>query len=741
MDLMLLNGFLNYEPIMDENPQFLVDNIKKKARLYLSDKSVNLIQKAYNFALDWHKWQKRLSWEYYIVHPVIATKFLMEIKPDLSTILACLLHDVIEDTKYEYEDILNNFWEQVANLCISMVKVWKVKYRWEDRQLETLKKTFLAMWEDLRVIFIKLADRIHNVQTLHFHPKIEKRKRIALETLKIYVPIAQRLWLAVFQWYLENWAFQILNSKEFYRIVNYVSREYWVWKKYSTNWRKILMDLLDKNGIKYQNISWRFKSPFRIYKKLRKYGTRDIAKIMDVLAFRIITDQVSDCYNVLWFIHSNYTPIINKIKDYIAVPKINWYKSLHTVVLGMFDFPVEIQIRTEQMNAIAEFWVAAHFAYKESWNSIIVPAKQGEWIQELQDLVNEFQSTDNKEDFKTTLHVELLEKNIFVYTPNWDIIELPKDSTVLDFAFRIHTDVWLKYKNALVNGKPVPIDYEPCTWDIVDIKTYKNKDTASKSWYDYLHTSSWKQKLNRFLKNLERKQYISDWINILNNRLKAFSLPYLFTRNDLISRSIKWEDMDNLLVRIADKQVAVTKLIKEIYKDLKYDNDKESLDNDKEKIKYVDIEGSHWKSNNVIVDKDKCINFIFCPECKPKRKDKIVARVGKDWIKIHSISCKSMKDISLDKLLESHWEWDLPNIYRFELELQVSDKPWILLQVLTIFYDLDISMSDIQVQKWDPWLSEVNIILEMNNPSKSFYVIKELKNKKNLLKIKSCVIN
>jgi guanosine-3',5'-bis(diphosphate) 3'-pyrophosphohydrolase len=735
MDLSELKSYLNYEPIMDDDPKFLIEEIKAMASEYYWKKELDMIQKAYNFIKKAHWNQKRLSWENYFIHPIVSTKFLMKIKPDIDTIIACILHDIIEDTDYTEADIANNFWKTVAKLCSSLVKVSKIKYRWEDRQIETLKKTFLSMWEDLRVIFIKLADRIHNIQTLHYHPKIEKRKRIALETLKIYVPIAQRLWLSVFQWYLENWAFKILNSKEFYRILTYIDKEFWTWEVHVKKWITLLNNILKKNKLSNNEVSWRFKSPYRIYAKLKKYWTNDIWKILDILAFRILTDDISQCYNVLWLIHSEFTPIINKIKDYIAVPKSNGYKSLHTVILWMFDFPIEIQIRTKEMDQVAEYWIAAHFAYKETGDSITVSEKQWQWIQQLQDLVKQFQEDSNKDKFKDALQVEILDKNIFVYTPKWDIVELPNRCSVLDFAFRIHTDVWLKFKHAFVNSKPVPIDYELKTWDIVDIKIYKNKYTASKSWIDYLYMSSSKSKLNRYLKLQEKKYYILEWTKLLNEKLKKFKLPLLGSKDNLISKKYKWEELDNLLMNIWDKQIQPYKFMKDIYKNLIIEEEKEPI-NKKSSI----VKKTLW--NQIIIDNDKVVSFIICPECKPKLWDKIIAKVWKEWIKIHSIKCKSMKEVSFDKLLEAHWEDQEPNNYIFILELLVDDKPGTLLQILTIFYELDINMSDIQIRQWlQKWYSHIDMKLQIRNPSKSFYVIKELKNKKNLLKIDKCYIS
>lgn len=736
MDIKELEQFINYQPIYDENPQILVEGIKKHASKYLSDDDLDKIQKAYEFARKAHAWQKRLSGEPYIVHPVRATQFLMKINPDVQSIQACLLHDVIEDTPITYEDIKEEFGEEVAYLCEWLVKVWKVRYNipkeeaWEIRQLETLKKTFLAMWKDLRVIFVKLADRIHNIQTLHYHPKEEKRRRIALETLKVYVPIAQRLWLSIFQWYLENGSFKILDEKEFYRIFNYVKKNYGS-SNYIEKWIYALEKLLKENNIKYFSVSWRLKSPYRIYKKLEKYQTRDISKVNDILAFRIITDTIPNCYTILGIIHSKYTPLIKKIKDYIAVPKPNGYRSLHTIVLWLFKFPVEIQIRTQDMDYQANYWVAAHFAYKEFWKSVSVSERLSNWIKKLQDIVKSYQIETNKDNFKNALQIEILDKNIFVYTPKWDIIELPAGSTVLDFAFRIHTDIWLRFKNALVNGKIVPIDYKLSNWDIVEIKTFKNKYTASASWINYLHTPSAKAKLNRFLKEKEKNLRIQTAKSILNKYLEQYGLPLLETSQDIISKTLSKEDLENYLLKLLDKQISYTKFIKQFYRDLNINEDIDLNENNKTQLDELKIE----VKSNIVIDHDKNLEYQLCPECNPKPWDRIIAKSGTQWIKIHTISCKALKTVSLDKLLEAHWKWEKEKKYVFELQIYMLDKPWTLMKILDIFSKLNINITNINVLWKEDEYALVDIMVELCNPAKAWFLINELKQKDKLVKI------
>jgi len=698
---------------------------------YLDTEEKQQVMRAFYYAKKHHGEVKRLSGEEYIVHPVKVLEFLMEIKPDVASMQTALLHDVIEDTPVTYEDVLEEFWQEVADLCEWLVKVSKVRYKWEQRQLETLKKTFLAMWKDLRVIFIKIADRIHNIQTLHYHPKPEKRQRIAEETLQIYVPIAKRLWLYVYQWYLENGSFKIVDPKEFSRIVQYVRRKYGDVDMYKSKWMELLWQLCSQENITCLQIDGRLKSPHRIRKKLIKYQTNDIGKIMDILAFRIVSDGVGDCYNMLGIIHKYYTPIFSKMKDYIALPKPNGYKSLHTTVLGMFNFPVEIQVRTKKMDQIANYGVAAHFAYSDANHSVTVSEKQAYWIEKMQEIVKKYQASPDKKDFKDELNIEILQKNIFIYTPKWDIIELPTKSTILDFAFRVHTDIWLKYKSGFVNGRIVPLDHTLKTGDIVDIQTFKNKYSATNGRWKYLHTPSAKAKLNRFIRQQQKDVIFKEVSHTINEKLKDLNLPLLGAKGDLIGRKWKWDEYDRLLLKIRDRQISITKLIKDVYQDTLKD-----LKTDIEKPIKKSVTWPSTEQRRVIVDIDKDIDVIFCPDCNPKIGKKIIARSAKDWIKIHALSCSAMSTLDYKKLLEAHRkDYDI-NTYLLRLTLDVFDKPWALIKILNIFEFLTINVKDIHTKESKKdWVTQVIVDLEFTNPSKMYYTLKELQEKKQLLKV------
>lgn len=741
MDITRIRDYLDYKPILDRTPEQLFDDIIKKAT-YLTTAQKQEVKKAFFYANRYHQDWKRLSGELYMIHPIKVMEFLLELSPDVISLQVALLHDVIEDTHATYEDVKNEFWSEVAELCVWLEKVAKVKYRGEERSIETLKKTFLAMGNDLRVIFIKLADRVHNIQTLHYHPAKVKRQRIAEETLKVYVPIAKRLWLYVFQWLLENGAFYQLDPKEYTRIASWIKKNYGNIDKYKDQWIERLRTICTEDGVPPVSVLWRLKSPYRIYTKLQKYKTQDISKIMDIVAFRIITNSIADCYSDLWAIHKHFTPIFSKMKDYIALPKPNNYKSLHTTVLWMFSFPVEIQIRTQEMDMVANYWVAAHFAYAESWTSVSVSENQAAWIQKLQQLAEKYQSGDDtdKEDFKNELNIELLQKNIFVYTPKGDILELPSESTVLDFAFRVHSDVGLKFKLALVNSKIVPIDWRVKTWDIVDIQTFKHKYTATKSRLNYLHTPSARTKLTKYLRHLEKEDISQEMTAVINAKLAEFWLPLLWHKDDKVLKQFSVEQWEQQLLKLRDRQISLTKFLRWIYwseripeKPVPTAVQQNNLERAQETASALSTATNTVQKNKVFVDGDKSFDVLFCPECKPNNTDSIVWRSGKDGIKIHCVSCAWVRLVNPQKLLEAHRFGQNNTQYAIQFDLDLKDTPGVLLELLKMIEQLHINVISLHTANEAlGWRKQVHVVLEFPNPSKIAFVLKELTVRKDI---------
>lgn len=679
-----LKKFFNYEPIFEQEKidHFFEEEVKQKVVEYLWEEAWENIQKAYDYALKSHGSEKRLSWEPYIVHPVYVAKYLLMIKPWIAALQAALLHDVIEDTEVTWDEILEEFWPEVAFLCLGLEKVSRVRYQWEDRQVETLKKTFLAMGRDIRVIFIKLADRMHNIQTLTYHPKKEKQERIAQETIKIYAPLAKRLWIEVFQIYLENGAFAILNPDEFKRINKYIDKYY-----SQLNVDKLLnkiIQLLKNNDVDYIFVSWRLKSPYRIYLKFFKYNTHDINQIKDILAFRIIVKNIPLCYKTLGVVHSKYIPIIKKIKDYISLSKPNGYQSLHTTILWLYKTPVEIQIRTDQMHDFAEYWVAAHFLYKENWKSIPVNNKHIEWINKLKDMVQNYQEIWAKNKwFFNVLDIDFLRQSVFVYTPKGTVIELPRWSTVLDFAFRIHTDIWFKFKLAIVNSKIVSIDYKLKNWDIVEIKNFKNKYVVKQSWLDYVISPTSRSKIRTFINKQERDKQVQIGLECLNKELEHYNLPEVFSKDDKIVKFYWEKELESTLIQIFNKNISTWKVIKQVYEIIDKKNDKSI----KKEVKPI--------FNEVVINDSLFYKYTLCPECNPTIEEQIIWKVTKDWIKIHSVKCKALKSVNFEKLVETHWRNQDKQDYSVLLKFDITWKFENVVLILKLIQSLNIKVLNI----------------------------------------------
>ncbi|HKL44478.1 MAG TPA: RelA/SpoT family protein [Candidatus Absconditabacterales bacterium] len=710
MDINKLDNFLDYKVDLSIKPQDLVDEVIHKAKKYLGNKCIEPIKKAYEFADKAHKGEKRLSGEPYIMHPIRATIILMDLKPDIESIQTCLLHDVIEDTPITEEEIKIEFGEEVCNLCNGLVKVSKIKYKGEDRHLETIKKTFLAMAKDLRVIFIKLADRIHNMQTLQFHPEKSKKTNIANETMKIYVPIAKRLGLYHYQVTLENACFKVLTPDMFKKITGHLKKNFSMSEKYIKRGTETIGKLLQKEGLEEFQVKGRIKSPYRIREKMeQRYKTKDISSVMDLLAFRVITNNIPNCYQTLGIIHKHYTPLIKKIKDYIAVPKFNGYKSIHTTILGMFRFPIEIQIRTNEMDDIAEYGVAAHYAYSDRSSPKQISKKQAEWMEKLQKLVNAYTESESKDQFKDKLDIEILNKETFIYTPKGDIIEVPKGSTVLDFAFHVHTEIGLRFKNAIVNGEIVPITHVPNTGDIVRINTFRYKYTANKHRASIVKTPSAKNKILKFTKQEKRNELLELSTNTLNKKLKEIGIISINSNENKINKIYGKKELEGKLIDAIEQKSIYNNIIKSAYPETyKKHFKKASSHKPKEKEKN--------KTINIIIDEDKILNYHLCPECNPSYPEKIIAKTGKNGIKIHNLRCRSMKTISPGKLLEAHRQGQEKNIYKVTSIVSV-DLKLNLIELLGLFDKLNIEVKNFSIkddEKSDRKI--VKITREVNNP-------------------------
>lgn len=469
------------------------DIISLKPNIKEEDK--DLIEKAYNFAKKAHNGQLRKSGEPYFTHVANTALNLAELEMSPIVITAGLLHDVLEDAEITENELKKEFGDEIVNLIEGVTKLGKVKYKGVERNVENLRKFFISIAKDLRVLVIKLADRLHNIETLEY-VRPDKQKRIALETLEIYAPLADRLSMGKLKGKLEDEAFKYAYPKEYNDVKKLLLDKKDVEEKYLIEVKDKIIYKIKESKIKNTIIDYRQKHLYSLWKKLQKYEM-NIDKIYDIIALRIMVNTVVDCYHVLGLIHGEWTPVPNRIKDYIASPKTNGYQSLHTTIFTGTGGIVEIQIRTHEMHEKAENGIAAHFIYKEkSQNEKIIP-KQLEWINKLHDLN---QIKENPEKFLKSIKMDFFKDRVFVFTPKGDIIDLPEDSSVIDFAYAIHTDVGDHVQGAIINGKNSSIGTKLKTHDIVEVQINKNAKPSSK-WLDYAKTGLARRRINVYLKS------------------------------------------------------------------------------------------------------------------------------------------------------------------------------------------------------------------------------------------------
>ena len=472
----------------------------------LNKKDEELIKKAYDFAEHAHQGQKRLSGELYFTHVFETAKTLARLGMDIQTIMAGLLHDVLEDTKITEEEMKKEFGENIVFLVNGVTKLGTLKYHGHERHVESLRKFFVAITNDLRVVIIKFADRLHNLHTLQFLPE-EKQKRIATESIEVYAPLANRLGMGKLKGEIEDAAFPFAHPKEYAQIEEIIKEERDLYEKNLEEIHGELEKELKKNKVKVVEIDYRMKHKYSLWKKLLK-REMDIEKVHDIIALRIVVENIEECYKVLGIIHSIWKPLPGRIKDYIAVPKPNGYRSIHTTIFTGSGGVAEIQIRTKEMHEEAAYGIVAHFAYKEKKQKIDPNEKSNfKWIEELKDFNYEL---SEPKKYLEHLKTDFFNDRIFIFTPKGDVIDLPEDSSPIDFAYSIHTDIGSHISGAKVNGKIAPILSKLKNGDIVEIIIKKDAHPSSK-WLEYAKTNHAKKEIRSYLEK-----------NSLLSKLKSF---------------------------------------------------------------------------------------------------------------------------------------------------------------------------------------------------------------------------
>jgi len=497
-----------------------LNDILDKVSSYNPSADLDLIRKAYVFSAKVHQGQVRLSGEPYLIHPMEVTAILADLKLDVPSVITGLLHDTVEDTLTTLEEIESIFGSEVANLVDGVTKIGKINFRTkEESQAENFRKMLLAMSDDIRVILIKLADRLHNMRTLQYQPEAKQRS-IAKETLDIYAPIANRLGISWVKSELEDLSFRYLEQQIYYDLASKVTKKKQERESDVEEVKEIILGKLTEHGIK-GDVSGRSKHLYSIFRKMESRNV-DIDQIYDLIAIRVLVEDIRECYEVLGIIHSTWKPVPGRFKDYIAMPKGNMYQSLHTTVIGPFAERMEVQIRTGEMHRVAEAGIAAHWKYKEGKGYDEKEVKRFAWLRQLLEWQHELQ--DSRE-FMDTVKVELFPEEVYVFTPKGDVKSLPRGATPIDFAYGVHTDVGHRCVGAKVNGKLVPLKYELKNGDIIEVITSPHH-TPSKDWLKIVKSSRARNKIRAWIKTEERKRSISLGREIVEKEFRRYSLNY-----------------------------------------------------------------------------------------------------------------------------------------------------------------------------------------------------------------------
>jgi len=674
------------------------------------------VERAYAFAAEAHTGQYRISGEEYIHHPLETALILAQLGLDVATIVAALLHDVVEDTGFSLGDIEKTFGEETTLLVDGVTKLSRIEFKSkEDAQAEYLRKMFFAMAKDIRVILIKLADRLHNMRTLKYQPP-QKQKEIAQETIEIYAPLAHRLGIFKFKWELEDLALRYLEPEVYYELVSRLKAKRKEREQYVHSLIDQIREGLERVGIE-ADIEGRPKNLYSIYNKMLKQG-KDLDEIYDKIAIRVIVNSVRDCYAILGVIHTLWKPLPGRFKDYIATPKPNMYQSLHTTLIGLGGEPFEVQIKTWEMHQTAEYGIAAHWRYKEGSREDRDFDEKLAWLRRTLEWQQDVKDT---REFMESLKIDLFSATVFVFTPKGDVVELPAEACPVDFAYRVHTEVGHRCVGAKVNGRIAPLDCKLNNGDIVEILTSKQSTGPSRDWLNFVKTSQAKSRIKAWFKREQRQENIIKGRDSLELELKKNNLDFReFLKEERlleVGRKFSLTRVDDLYAAVGDGAITANQVISKLTED--YFRQKKLDDLLLVPPSKTGGAGKEKPSNAVRVKgvEDVVARLSHC--CNPLPGDEVVGYITRGkGISVHRRDCPNIKAharTEADRIVEVDWVTANPAIYTVEIEVTAIDRPRLTADVMTTIADAHIGIHSVFSRATRNSMATINLKLQIKD--------------------------
>lgn len=729
--------------MQDNSDVITIQDVISKKKMTSRRVDSKQIMKAYNYAVQHHGDQKRRSGEPYIIHPVNVAYILAGLGLDEATICAALLHDVVEDTDVTDEQLRKDFGEEIADMVAGVTKLSTMMFTTvEEQQVEDYRKMFLAMGKDIRVIIIKLADRLHNMRTLKFL-KRDRQIANAKETMEIYAPLANRLGLYSVKWELEDLAFKYLYPEEYHELVEGINKKREERLKFI---EKIMDDIrtqLKKQHIEAE-VTGRAKHLYSIYRKMKR-DNKTLDQIYDLFALRILVNSIKDCYAALGVVHEMYNPMPGRFKDYIAVPKPNMYQSIHTTLLGDKGTPFEVQIRTWDMHRVAEYGIAAHWAYKEASyfgrkQSVKVTEDKLAWLRESLEWQKDMQ---DPQEFLDTLKTELFEDEVYVFTPKGAIKVLPRGATPIDFAYAIHAEIGHHMTGCKINSKMMPIITPLQSGDIVEIITSDNSKGPSRDWLKFVKSSSAKNKINSWFKKAEKTENIEKGKELIEKEIKRIGLTHseLFKNQylDPMLDRYKYKNLEDMYAAVGFGANSAVKIIARVLQEYRKEHEEENIEEKLEQLNKTKNKKSNTSNSGVVVKGiDNClVKLSKC--CNPLPGDEIIGYITKGrGVSVHRKDCVNVKDLLTEenRIIDVKWYEEAKENYNVNIEIFANDRSGLLVDILNVVKESKAKLMGVNTKTTKERIAIIDVNVEIENISELNNLIKLIKKVDSVYEVK-----